>query len=106
MEQFTPTQLFLASCVASAITAMGSRLEQGPLTVPSVFNCIFFHGSIGGGLGIGLYEFLAWKWQFRWAFTPIVAGIAYGGGIVKIPKINLRDVLLRALGDGNGPKVP
>lgn len=99
MEGFTPTQLFLAGCFFSSLTAIGARIQKEPLTASLVFHCLFFHGPIGGGLGIGSYEFLAWKWQWRWAFTPIVASIAYGGGIVRIPQVNLRDVLLKALGE-------
>ncbi len=95
MESWTPLTIFYISCALSAATNVGATLlTERPLTARTIIGTILFHGPMGGGFAIGLYE------SFSWARKPAVAiffAIAYGGGVVTIP--DLRSTALRILGN-------
>lgn len=99
MESWTPLTVFWLSCVLSSGTAIGALLiSTKPITIRTVAGTILFHGFMGGGLSIGLYEY------FAWSKTPgraLFAAIAYGGGAITLPDV--RSLALRILGNGEPP---
>lgn len=95
METWTPLTIFWISCALSAGTNVGAiLLTDRPLTIRTIFGTVLFHGPMGGGFSLGLYE------SFTWARKPAIAlfcAIAYGGGVITLPDI--RSVALRILGN-------
>ena len=95
METWTPLTLFWVCCGLSSAVNLGAlSLTQQPITIRAIIGAIFFHGLMGGGLSIGLYE------SFSWARKPgvaIFAAIAYGGGAIAFPDV--RAVAQRILGN-------
>jgi hypothetical protein len=102
METWTPLTIFWVSGVLSAGTAIGALLISAkPITIRTLVGTVLFHGFMGGGLSIGLYEY------FAWAKTPgraLFAAIAYGGGAITLPDI--RTMALRVLGNDRPPANP
>lgn len=64
MDQWnpTPTELFWATLVASALSGLGELLHSTrPVTIRSICGTILFYGAAGTGLGAFVYEFLGGK---------------------------------------------
>lgn len=96
MEQWSSLTLFAWSCGLSATAALGSLCLSGEsLTARRILGVVAFHGSVGGGLGLLVYEKLAFRQG-----SALAAAIFYGGGIVH--SRDIRNVLLRVL--ESGPK--
>jgi hypothetical protein len=85
-DHWTPLHVFVYSVFVSSWTALGTLLffSEEPLRVRKIIGCLVFHGLIGGGVGMGAYEFFGWD---KRPFRCIVCAIFYGGGIIRISEL-------------------
>ena len=85
MESWTPLTLFWFCVAMSALTAVGSLcLSDKPKTIASILGAATFHGLMGGGLSMGLYEYFLWKTA---PFRAVAVAVLYGGGAISLPDI-------------------
>jgi hypothetical protein len=95
IEQWPPLILFCFYMACSGSTAVALLfLSSETITLRKLVGTAVFHGLVGGGLGMQVYE---WK-KIVWA--SLMVSIGYGAGVVKLSQS--KAILLGLLKD-NGP---
>lgn len=90
IETWSPLTLFIFYTISSASTSVALLCTgDKPLTPRIVVGTAIFHGLVGGGIGMQLYE---WK---KVVWSSFMMAVGYGAGVIKIPqyKALLRNVL-------------
>lgn len=85
-DPWNPLNVFMYSVFVSAWTALGTMLffSNERLTLRKVIGCFLFHGLMGGGVAMGVYEFFSLQAK---PFRAIVAAIFYGGGVISVNEL-------------------
>lgn len=97
MDQWTPTQVFICTYIAAALSGVGALLHsEQEVTWRSMSAAVLLYGAAGCGLGMAAFEWLGGK-QAPWR----VIGC---GMLVGIRVIRLKDIsnIIRRLFNGNG----